>query len=147
MAIQFWIIAGLVAGCLVSIMLGWDNGIVGEITLGIIGGLVGSLLAALLFVVSGTSSYPNIIFAIIAFTMAVILLVIKHVVLASRFTVGVAGHVILGVIGGLVGGALASTLFVISDSPNQINLMGIVVVFGTVTLITLVRRWMRAQPI
>lgn len=145
MAIQFWMIAGLVAGCLVSIMLGWDNGVVGEITLGIIGGLVGSLLAVLLFLVSGTTQ-PNLIFALIAFTIAVILLVVKHVVFASRFTVGVPGYIILGVIGGLVGGALASTLFVVSDSPNQINLLGIVVVFGTVTLITFIRRWARTLP-
>lgn len=147
MAIQFWVIAGLVAGCLVSIMLGWDNGIVGEIALGIIGGLAGSLLAALLFAVSGAVKQPNFIFAIIAFMIAVTLLVVKQITLTSRFTISIAGHIILGIVGGLVGGALASTLFVVSDTPDQINLIGIVIMFGTVALITIVRRLARTRVV
>ena len=77
MAIQSWIIGGLVAGWLVGMMLGRGYGIAGDIVLGIIGGLVGGSLASILFVaVNG----PNAIAAMIAFACAAILLGVKRVV-------------------------------------------------------------------
>ena len=68
----------LVAGWLVGMMLGRGYGIAGDIVLGIIGGLVGGSLASILFVVSGAANGASTIAAIIAFTCAAILLVIKR---------------------------------------------------------------------
>lgn len=79
MDIQFWFMAGLVVGWLAGMMLGRGYGIVGDITLGIIGALVGGSLASILFVASGAVNGAYAIAAIIAFTCAAILLAIKRV--------------------------------------------------------------------
>ena len=53
---------------------------------------------------------------------------------------GCLGNVIVGVIGGLVGGFLASQLFNIPDAVNGFNLSSIVVAFlGAVVVIVVIR--------
>lgn len=84
MAIQTWIIAGLIVGGLVGMIIGRDDGVVASIILGIVSGLAGGSLAAILFVVSGAVNQANGIFAIIAFALAAILLVVKRVVIRPR---------------------------------------------------------------
>ena len=80
MVIQSWIIVGLIAGCLIGVMIGKSFGIVGDIILGFIGGLAGGCLASIVFVVAGTINGINVFAAIIAFSVAVILVRIKRVV-------------------------------------------------------------------
>jgi uncharacterized membrane protein YeaQ/YmgE (transglycosylase-associated protein family) len=146
MVMLFWIIAGLTAGWLVGMMLGTAYGIADDSILGVIGGLVGGLLAAILFVVSGTMDHANLIFALIAFTSAVILLVVKRVVVAFRHY-GIGGHILLGIVSGLVGGSSASILFVVSGAVNELNMIGVVIVFGTMALLTIVRKFARAHAV
>jgi uncharacterized membrane protein YeaQ/YmgE (transglycosylase-associated protein family) len=78
MAIQIWIILGLVVGCLVGMLMGRNDGLLGDIILGIISGVVGGSLAAILFVISGTSNGGNVIAAISAFSCGAILLALKR---------------------------------------------------------------------
>jgi hypothetical protein len=49
------------------------------------------------------------------------------------------------IITGLVAGFLASILFVVSGAANETNVTGIVVVLGTMILITIIRKFARSQ--
>jgi uncharacterized membrane protein YeaQ/YmgE (transglycosylase-associated protein family) len=84
MAIQSWIIAGLIVGWLVGMVMGRHDGFLGDIILGIISGLVGGSLASILFIVAGAANGGNVVAAIFAFTGAAILLTMKRVVNRSR---------------------------------------------------------------
>jgi len=53
---------------------------------------------------------------------------------------GVIGDIILGIVGALVGGFLASALFGVSDPVNGINLTSVIVAFlGAVVVVAIVR--------
>ena len=53
---------------------------------------------------------------------------------------GVIGDIILGIVGALVGGFLASTLFGVGDPVNGINITTIIVAFlGAVIVVAIVR--------
>ncbi len=77
-ALLFWVIVGLVAGFLASlVMRGGGYGIVGDIIVGIVGALIGGFLMSLI----GLNSSGNIIYSIIvAFIGACILIAILHAV-------------------------------------------------------------------
>lgn len=72
MALLFWVIVGLVAGFLASmVMRGGGYGILGDIIVGIVGALIGGFLMSLL----GLSSSGGLIYSIIvAFIGACILI-------------------------------------------------------------------------
>jgi uncharacterized membrane protein YeaQ/YmgE (transglycosylase-associated protein family) len=77
-ALLFWIIVGLVAGFLASVVMrGGGYGIVGDIVVGIVGALIGGFIMNAL----GFSSGGNIIYSIIvAFIGACILIAILRAV-------------------------------------------------------------------
>ena len=77
-ALLFWVIVGLVAGFLASlVMRGGGYGIVGDIIVGIVGALIGGFLMSLI----GLNSSGNIIYSIIvAFIGACILIAILRAV-------------------------------------------------------------------
>ena len=77
-ALLFWIIVGLVAGFLASVVMrGGGYGVIGDIIVGIIGALIGGFLMSLI----GLNSTGNIIYSIIvAFIGACILIAILRAV-------------------------------------------------------------------
>ena len=77
-ALLFWIIVGLIAGFLASVVMkGGGYGVVGDIIVGIVGALIGGVLMSLI----GLNSSGNIIYSIIvAFIGACILIAILRAV-------------------------------------------------------------------
>ncbi len=77
-ALLFWVIVGLVAGFLASlVMRGGGYGVIGDIIVGIVGALIGGFLMSLI----GLNSTGNIIYSIIvAFIGACILIAILRMV-------------------------------------------------------------------
>ncbi|MDQ2885155.1 MAG: GlsB/YeaQ/YmgE family stress response membrane protein [Chloroflexota bacterium] len=77
-ALLFWIVVGLVAGFLASlVMRGGGYGIIGDIVVGIVGALIGGFIMNLL----GLSTGGHLIYSIIvAFIGACILIAILHAV-------------------------------------------------------------------
>ena len=77
-ALLFWIIVGLVAGFLASVVMrGGGYGVVGDIVVGIVGALIGGFIMNAL----GFSSGGNIIYSIlVAFIGACILIAILRAV-------------------------------------------------------------------
>jgi uncharacterized membrane protein YeaQ/YmgE (transglycosylase-associated protein family) len=73
-AILFWIVVGLIAGFLASVVMrGGGYGIIGDIIVGIVGALIGGLLMSLL----GFSSSGGLLYTIlVAFIGACILIAI-----------------------------------------------------------------------
>jgi uncharacterized membrane protein YeaQ/YmgE (transglycosylase-associated protein family) len=51
------------------------------------------------------------------------------------------------IITGLVGGLLASILFVVSGAENEVKIVGIAVALGTMMLITIIRTFARSRVI
>jgi uncharacterized membrane protein YeaQ/YmgE (transglycosylase-associated protein family) len=81
MSIIWWLIVGLVAGFLASlVMRGGGYGIVGDIIVGLVGALIGGFLASLVGI--GSSGIIGTI--IIAFIGACILIAILRAVTRSR---------------------------------------------------------------
>ncbi len=77
-AILFWLIVGLIAGFLASVVMrGGGYGIVGDIVVGIVGALIGGFLASLIGIQTGGGLVVSII---IAFIGACILIAILRVV-------------------------------------------------------------------
>ncbi len=76
-AILFWIIVGLVAGLLASLVMRGGYGIVGDIIVGIVGAIIGGFLMSLL----GFSSSGGLLYTIlVAFIGACILIAILRAV-------------------------------------------------------------------
>ncbi len=84
MVVQSWIIVGFIVGWLIGMVPGKTY----DITLGLIGGLVGGSLVVMLFMVAGVANQDNVIWGIIAYIIAAILLMIKRVIFAARLKVG-----------------------------------------------------------
>ena len=80
-ALLFWVIVGLVAGFLASVVMrGGGYGVLGDIIVGIVGALIGGFLMSLI----GLNSSGNIIYSIIvAFIGACILIAILRAVSGS----------------------------------------------------------------
>lgn len=80
-AILWWLVVGLIAGFLASlVMRGGGYGIIGDIIVGIIGAIIGGFLAGLLGL--GSSGFIGSI--IIAFIGAVILIAVLRLVTGTR---------------------------------------------------------------
>ncbi|HYD55127.1 MAG TPA: GlsB/YeaQ/YmgE family stress response membrane protein [Gemmatimonadaceae bacterium] len=78
MSILVWILVGLVAGVLASLVVGGGLGLVGDIVVGILGAFVGGWLMAKLGVGSPFGGLAGTIFT--AFVGAVVLLLILRLV-------------------------------------------------------------------
>ena len=80
-ALLFWVIVGLVAGFLASVVMrGGGYGVVGDIIVGIVGALIGGFLMSLI----GLNSSGNIIYSIIvAFIGACVLIAILRAISGS----------------------------------------------------------------
>jgi uncharacterized membrane protein YeaQ/YmgE (transglycosylase-associated protein family) len=71
--ILLWVVVGLVAGWLASMVAGGGLGLVGEIILGVVGAFVGGLIFRALHIATPFSGLPGTIF--VAFIGSVVLLV------------------------------------------------------------------------
>jgi uncharacterized membrane protein YeaQ/YmgE (transglycosylase-associated protein family) len=81
MGILAWIIVGLIAGWLASLVMGGSRyGVVGDIILGIVGAIVGGFLAGALFGVPDPISGIDISTIIVAFLGAVVVIAIVRAV-------------------------------------------------------------------
>ena len=86
MDILTWLIVGLVAGVLASLVMGGSGyGLIGDIIIGIVGAFVGGWLFAQLGVSSPWGGLPGTIF--VAFIGAVVLLFLLRLVRGARRTV------------------------------------------------------------
>ena len=85
MTILTWLIVGLVAGVLASLVMGGTGyGLIGDIIVGIVGAFVGGWLFAQLGVSSPWGGLPGTIF--VAFIGAVVLLFLLRLVRGARRT-------------------------------------------------------------
>jgi len=83
MTLLTWLIVGLVAGVLASMVMGGTGyGIVGDIIVGIVGAFVGGWLFAALGVASPLGGLPGTI--LVAFIGAVVLLFLIHLLRRRR---------------------------------------------------------------
>ena len=83
MDILTWIIVGLVAGVLASLVMGGTGyGLIGDIIIGIVGAFVGGWLFSLLGVTSPFGGIAGVIF--VAFIGAVVLLFILRMIKGGR---------------------------------------------------------------
>lgn len=83
MSILTWIIVGLIAGVLASLVMGGTGyGLIGDIIIGIVGAFVGGWLFAQLGVSSPWGGLPGTIF--VAFVGAVVLLFILRLLRGAR---------------------------------------------------------------
>lgn len=81
MGILAWIIVGLIAGWLASLVMGGSRyGVVGDIILGIVGAIVGGFLAGALFSIPDPITGIDISTIIVAFLGAVIVIAIVRAV-------------------------------------------------------------------
>ena len=86
MTILTWIIVGLIAGVLASLVMGGTGyGLIGDIIIGIVGAFVGGWIFNALGVGSPWGGLPGTIF--IAFIGAVVLLFVLRLVRGARRTV------------------------------------------------------------
>ncbi|HKW47967.1 MAG TPA: GlsB/YeaQ/YmgE family stress response membrane protein [Gemmatimonadaceae bacterium] len=83
MPILTWIIVGLVAGVLASLVVGGGYGLIGDILIGICGAFVGGWLFRTLNVTSPFGGLGGVIF--VAFIGAVLLLFILRLVRGARY--------------------------------------------------------------
>jgi uncharacterized membrane protein YeaQ/YmgE (transglycosylase-associated protein family) len=85
MGILAWIIVGLVAGFLASlVMRGGGYGIVGDIIVGMVGAVIGGFLAGTLLNIPDVMTGINITSIFVAFVGAVILIALLRLVSGSR---------------------------------------------------------------
>ena len=88
MGILAWIVVGLIAGWLASlVMRGGGSGILGDIILGMVGALVGGFLASSILGVADPVSGINVTTIIVAFIGAVIVITIVRALSHGRATV------------------------------------------------------------
>ena len=85
MGILAWIVVGLIAGWLASmVMRGGGYGLIGDIIVGIVGALIGGFLAANLLNMPNAVNGINVTSILVAFVGAVILLAILRLVSGRR---------------------------------------------------------------
>ena len=82
MSILTWIIVGLVAGVLASLVMGGGFGIIGDIVIGIVGAFVGGWIFSKLGVSSPFGGLAGTIFT--AFIGAVVLLLLLRLIRRAR---------------------------------------------------------------
>jgi len=85
MSILSWILVGLIAGWLAgAVVKGGGFGLIGDIIVGVIGGLLGGFLASYFFHIGDPMSGINLTSILIAFSGAVVLLVLLRLVIGRR---------------------------------------------------------------
>jgi uncharacterized membrane protein YeaQ/YmgE (transglycosylase-associated protein family) len=85
MGILAWIVVGLVAGWLASVVMrGGGYGLIGDIIVGVVGALIGGFLAATLFNIPDAVNGINVTSIFVAFLGAVILIAILRAVSRRR---------------------------------------------------------------
>jgi uncharacterized membrane protein YeaQ/YmgE (transglycosylase-associated protein family) len=85
MGILAWIVVGLIAGWLASmVMRGGGYGLIGDIIVGIVGALIGGFLAANLLNMPNAVNGINITSILVAFIGALILIAILRMVSGRR---------------------------------------------------------------
>jgi uncharacterized membrane protein YeaQ/YmgE (transglycosylase-associated protein family) len=85
MGILAWIVVGLIAGWLASmVMRGGGYGLIGDIIVGIVGALIGGFLAANLLNMPGAVNGINVTSILVAFVGALILIAILRMVSGRR---------------------------------------------------------------
>ena len=88
MGLLAWIVVGLIAGWLASmVMKGHGSGLLGDLILGIIGALVGGFLAANIFHVGDPISGFNLMTLLVAFIGAIIVVAIVRALSGRRVSV------------------------------------------------------------
>jgi uncharacterized membrane protein YeaQ/YmgE (transglycosylase-associated protein family) len=87
MGLLSWIVVGLIAGWLASlVMRGGSGGVLGDIILGIVGALVGGFLASALFGVADPISGIDLGTIIVAFLGSIIVIAIVRALSGRRVT-------------------------------------------------------------
>ena len=85
MGLLAWIVVGLIAGWLASmVMRGGGYGLIGDIIVGIVGALIGGFLAANLLNMPDAVNGINVTSILVAFVGAVILIAILRLVSGRR---------------------------------------------------------------
>jgi uncharacterized membrane protein YeaQ/YmgE (transglycosylase-associated protein family) len=85
MGILSWIVVGLIAGFLASVVVkGGGYGCIGDVIVGVIGGLLGGFVASYFFHVGDPMSGINLPSILIAFAGSVVLLLILRLLAGRR---------------------------------------------------------------
>ena len=85
MSILAWIVLGLIAGWLASLLVGGDHGILGDILLGIVGALVGGFLSSVLLGIDVTGfNLPSLLIAVVG---AILVIGIARALAPGRTTI------------------------------------------------------------
>jgi len=85
MGILAWLVVGLIAGWLASlVMRGGGYGLIGDIIVGVVGALIGGFLAATLLKIPDAVNGINVTSILVAFIGAVILIAILRMVSGRR---------------------------------------------------------------
>ena len=85
MGILAWLVVGLIAGWLASlVMRGGGYGLIGDIIVGVVGALIGGFLAATLLKIPNAANGINVTSIFVAFIGAVILIAILRMVSGRR---------------------------------------------------------------
>jgi len=85
MGILSWIVVGLIAGFLASVVVkGFENGCIGDVIVGVVGGLLGGFVASYFFHVGDPMSGINLPSILIAFAGSVVLLLILRLFAGRR---------------------------------------------------------------
>lgn len=84
MGILSWLVVGLLAGWLASLVMGSGHGLIGDIILGIIGALLGGFLAQQLFGIADAVNGINFFSVAVAFAGSVIIIGISRLISRPR---------------------------------------------------------------
>jgi uncharacterized membrane protein YeaQ/YmgE (transglycosylase-associated protein family) len=85
MGILSWIVVGLIAGFLASVVVkGGGYGCIGDVIVGVVGGLLGGFVASYFFHIGDPMSGINLESILIAFAGAVVLLLILRLLAGRR---------------------------------------------------------------
>jgi uncharacterized membrane protein YeaQ/YmgE (transglycosylase-associated protein family) len=88
MGILVWILVGIIAGWLSGlVMRGSGYGIVGDITLGVVGALAGGFIASALFTIANPLTVVNLTALIAAFIGAVVVVALIRLIATGRHAV------------------------------------------------------------
>jgi uncharacterized membrane protein YeaQ/YmgE (transglycosylase-associated protein family) len=85
MSILAWIVLGLIAGWLASLVMGGDHGVLGDILLGIVGALVGGFLSSVLLGIDVSGfNLPSLLIAVVG---AILVIGIARALAPGRTTI------------------------------------------------------------
>ena len=84
MGILAWLVVGLLAGWLASLVMGSGYGLIGDIILGIIGALLGGFLAQKVLGIADAVNGINLLSIVVAFVGSVIIIAISRLISHPR---------------------------------------------------------------